>query len=267
MILVGEKINGTRKRVGEAVTSRDEAFIRGLAVEQAEAGADFIDINAGTSPHREPDDLAWLARIVQQAVDVPLCLDSSNPDALSAGFAEVKQAPMINSISAEPYRLENVLPLVALNRCLLIGLAVDETGMPKGLDGRMRAVGKLLKATRDAGVLDESVYIDPLILTIATDTSSGEMVLHAIRSIRSEYPNVHIIGGLSNISFGLPKRSLLNRTFLTLALAAGMDSAIVDPTDQDLRETLLASEVLLNRDRYCRCYTQAYRAGQIAAAG
>lgn len=267
MILVGEKINGTRKRVGEAVISRDEDFIRRLAIEQAKAGADFIDVNAGTSPDREPDDLAWLARTVQQAVDLPLCLDSSNPDALSAGFAEVKQAPMINSISGEPYRLENVLPLVARKRCMVIGLAIDETGMPKGLEGRLRAVGKLLKATREAGVLDENLYIDPLILTIATDTSSGEMVLDAMRSIRSEYPNVHIIGGLSNISFGLPKRSLLNRTFLTLAMAAGMDSAIVDPTDQELNEALLATEVLLNRDRYCRCYTQAYRTGRIAAVG
>lgn len=266
MIIVGEKINGTRKRVGEAVTKRDDTFLRALAIEQAEVGADFIDVNAGTSPDREPEDLAWLVGIVQDVVDVPLCLDSSNPEALIAAFAEVKRTPMINSISGEPHRLENVLPLVARNTCMVIALAIDETGMPEGFDGRMVAIGKVLAATREAKVPDENVYIDPLVLTIATDTSSGELALDTMRAIRSEYPNVHIISGLSNISFGLPKRSLLNRTFLTLALAAGMDSAIIDPTDQDLRETLLATELLLGQDRFCRTYTQAYRSGIISAA-
>ncbi|MCP4576214.1 MAG: dihydropteroate synthase [Deltaproteobacteria bacterium] len=266
MLIVGEKINGTRKRVGEAVTNRDEDFIKKLAVEQANAGAGFIDVNAGTSPDREPEDLVWLVRMVQQVVVVPLCLDSSSPKALSAGFSEVKQMPMVNSISAEPQRLEDLLPLVSVNACKVIALAIDENGMPKGLDDRMTAVRKVLKATQESGVLDDNVYVDPLLLSIATDTNSGEMILDTIRTIRSEYPHVHIISGLSNISFGLPKRSLINRTFLTLAMAAGMDCAIADPTDQELRETLLATDLLLARDRFCRGYTGAYRSGLISAA-
>ena len=174
---------------------------------------------------------------------------------------------MVNSISAEPQRLENLLPLVSSNACKVIALAIDENGMPKGFDGRMIAVRKVLKATQEAGIQDENVYVDPLVLSIATDTNSGEMILDTIRTIRSEYPHVHIISGLSNISFGLPKRSLINRTFLTLTMAAGMDCAIADPANQDLRETLLATELLLARDRCCRGYTEAYRSGLISAAG
>ena len=266
MLIIGEKINGTRKRVGEAVTRRDADFVKELAVEQADAGADFIDVNAGTSPDREPEDLVWLVEVVQQVVDVPLCLDSSSPDALKAAVSAVKQMPMLNSISAEPQRLENLLPLISDNACKVIALAIDETGMPKGLDGRMTAIRKVLKATRDAGVADDNIYVDPLVLSIATDTNAGEMIFDTLRAIRSEFPNVHITSGLSNISFGLPKRSLINRTFLTLAMAAGMDCAIADPSNQALKEALLATRLLLGRDRFCRDYTEAYRSGIISPA-
>jgi 5-methyltetrahydrofolate corrinoid/iron sulfur protein methyltransferase len=261
--IIGEKINGTRKLVGEAIINKDEDFIRRLAVEQTEAGADLLDVNAGTTPDREPDDLVWLVKIVQEAVGTPLCLDSANPPALMKAIKVLKQKPMINSINGDPYRLSNILPIVAEHDCMVIALAMDESGIPKSIDDRLNVVERIFRATRETGVPDGTVYVDPLIMTIATDTNAGLMALESIRAIKREYPEAHITSGMSNISFGLPCRALINRTFLTLALEAGMDSAIVDPANQEFRESLFASELLLGRDPFCRKYTKAFKSGII----
>jgi 5-methyltetrahydrofolate--homocysteine methyltransferase len=263
MLIIGEKINGTRKRVGEAVINRDAGLIRDLAISQTQAGANLLDVNAGTPPDRELDDLVWLVRTVQEAVDVPLCLDSPNFEALAAAVPEVKHVPMINSINGDPEKLAKILPLVNKHECRVIALALDETGMPKGVQERMIVIRKMFEATRAVGIQDEKVYVDPLIMTIATDIRAGLTVLETMRTVRAEFPDAHITGGFSNISFGLPGRALINRTFLTLVLEAGMDSAIIDPTDNDFHEALLTTELLLGRDRFCRAYTQAHRSGSI----
>ncbi len=261
MKLIGEKINGTRKAVGAAIAGRDADFIRALARKQVEAGAHWLDVNAGTLPDREPDDLVWLVRLVQEVVDVPLSLDSANPKALSAAMGEVKRTPLINSISGEPDRLSGVLPIVAQHGCEVIALAMDAKGIPADVASRLAVVQALLETTRAAGVPDDRVYVDPLVMTIATNTDCGRIALDTIRAVHAEYPQAHISTGLSNISYGLPVRSLINRTFLTLAVAAGMDTAIVDPLDRELKAALLATDLVLGQDRYCRSYTRAYRAG------
>lgn len=261
MQIIGEKINGTRKRVAQAIAERDSAFIQDLAISQAEAGAAWLDVNAGTHPNREPDDLIWLVETIQPVVKVPLCLDSANPQALAAAIQIVKQTPMINSISGEPSRLEGILPLVAEHGCPVIALAMDERGIPETCEQRMAVVHKVIEATRTAGVPDEKVYVDPLAMTLATNTQAALITLDTIRAIRHEFPNVHLTIGLSNISFGLPARSYINRTFLTLALQAGLDSAIMDPLDREMRAVLIAAELVLGRDRHCLNYTRAYRAG------
>jgi 5-methyltetrahydrofolate--homocysteine methyltransferase len=170
---------------------------------------------------------------------------------------------MINSINGDPEKLGNILPLVKKHGCKVIALALDETGMPKGVQDRMIVIRRVFQATRKAGIQDEKVYVDPLIMTVATDIHAGVTVLKAMRTVREEFPDAHITGGFSNISFGLPGRALINRTFLTLVLEAGMDSAIIDPTDNDFREALLTTELLLGRDRFCRAYTQAHHSGRI----
>jgi cobalamin-dependent methionine synthase I len=266
MKMIGEKINGTRKQVGAAIAARDADFIRSLAKKQAEAGASWLDVNAGTTPDREPDDLVWLVRLVQEVVSVPLSLDSANPQALQAALAEVKQTPLINSISGEPDRLNSVLPIVAEHGCEVIALAMDAKGIPGDAASRMAVVRCLMEATRAAGLPDEKVYVDPLVMTIATNTECGRIALDTIRAVRAEYPRAHISTGLSNISFGLPARSLINRTFLTLAVAAGMDTAIVDPLDRELKAALLAADLLLGADPHCRSYTRAFRAGLLETA-
>lgn len=265
--IIGEKINGTRAQVGEAIASRDTAYIQSLAVRQAEAGAERIDVNAGTRPDREPDDLAWLVETVQEATGVPLCLDSANPAALEAALAVTSgPAPLINSVTGEKARLSGVLPLAVHFGCPVIALALDDAGVPQDSGQRLAVIRRLVEATRDAGVADDMVYVDPLVMAVATGDHAGVVALDTIAAVAAEFPDAHITAGLSNVSFGLPVRRLVNRTFLTLAIAAGLDTAIADPLDRELIAALRATELLLGRDRRCLTYTRAYRAGLLAPA-
>lgn len=263
MLIIGEKINGTRKQVNKAVLERDAEHIRRLAMAQVEAGADALDVNAGTAPDREPEDMVWLINTVQEVVDKPLCLDSPNPDALLAGLSATRQAPIINSISGEESRLRGVLPIVASHGCRVLALALEGNTISTTCEGRMEIVRRLIGETRKAGVPDEKVYVDPLVMSVATDSNACVTTLATMRAVLAEYPKVHLTAGLSNVSFGLPARTLLNRAFLTLAIQAGLDSAIVDPNDRGLMETLYASNAVLGKDRHCAQYNRAYRAGKI----
>lgn len=261
MEIIGERINDTWSRVKRAVSERDVAFIQGLAQRQVEAGANWLDVSAGTSPQREAEDLVWLVQTVQEVVDVPLCLDSANPPALAAAIKQVRQTPLINSISGERTRLDGILPLVRETECPVIALAIDDEGVPSGVEDRLTVIRSVLDELRGAGVPDERIYVDPLVGAIAANTESGVTALDTMRAVRAEFPDVHLASGLSNVSFGLPVRTLINQAFLTLALAAGLDAAILDPLDRELRKALLAAEVVLGLDRYCLNYTRAYRAG------
>lgn len=259
--IIGEKINGTRTRVVEAIGARDSTFIRELAVKQAKAGAAWLDVNAGTRQSTEPDDLVWLVETIQPVVEIPLCLDSANPQALAAAIRVVERTPMINSVNGEPQRLQVILPLVAEHGCQVIALAMDGKGIPAISEQRMEVVRYVMQAAQACGVPDENVYIDPLALTLATNTESALIALETMRAIRREFPDAHLTMGLSNISFGLPARSYINRTFLILALAAGLDSAILDPLDREVMAALVAARLVLGQDRHCLEYTRAYRSG------
>jgi 5-methyltetrahydrofolate--homocysteine methyltransferase len=263
LLIIGEKINGTRKEVAAAIAARDADKIRDLARTQVEAGANYLDINAGTSPALEPEAMSWLVRTVQQEVDTPLSIDTPNPVALAAALAEVKQTPLVNSISGERERLERILPLAAEHGCPLIMLALDDTGMPKTVDDRMRVIGQLLERTDDAGIPQDRLFIDPLIMAISTGDEQGNVALETMRRVREQIPDAHITGGLSNISFGMPARSLINQAFVVLAISAGMDSAIMDPTNRDLIGMILAAESLVGKDRFCRTFNGAFRDGRI----
>ncbi len=264
MEIIGEKINGTRKRVARAIAERDAEFIKDLALKQAAAGSHWIDVNAGTRPDKEPDDLMWLIENVQAVVDTPLSLDSANPAALHAAIKTVNKPPLINSISGEPDRLEKILPLVANHGCAVIALAMDDKKVPETFLKRMEVIDKVLAATRAAGVPDHKVYVDPLALTVATLNQSAVIACDTIRAAHEKYPQVHFTIGLSNISFGLPARKQINRTFLILAMQAGLDSAIMDPLDKELMATVITTELLLGRDRHCLNYVRASRKGLFA---
>lgn len=218
-----------------------------------------MDINAGTNPDRELEDMLWLLEIVQEVTDVAICVDSSSAATLKEVLKHVKKTPLVNSINADPERLRTFIPIIKETGCEVIALALDESksGMPKSNEERMENIAKIFEATRAAGIEDSKVYVDPLIMAVATDNQAGVICFDCIRKIRAEYPEAHITGGLSNISFGLPNRALINRTFLTLAIEAGMDSAVVNPANTALIESMKATDVLLGRDRFCRKYTKA----------
>ena len=264
MKIIGEKINGTRKRVAKAIGERDADYIQDLASKQVEAGATWLDVNAGTHPAQEPADLVWLIETIQTAVAAPLCLDSANPAALQVAIQAVDKTPMINSISGEPDRLAGILPLVAEHQCEVIALAMDDKKIPETFAARMAVVDKVMTATRSAGVPDDKVYVDPLAMTIATMNQSALIACDTIRAVHEAYPEVHFTIGLSNISFGLPARQQINRAFLLMAMQAGLDCAILDPLDKELLATILTAELLLGRDRHCLNYVRASRKGLFA---
>jgi len=259
--IIAEKINGTRKRVAQAIKDRDADFIQDLAKQQAEVSATaWLDANAGTAPQREPEDLIWLVETIQAVVDKPIALDSANPAALKAALGVVKHKPLINSISLEPGRLD-VYPIVAENKCPAVALAMDEKGIPKTKEGRIEIIGKILDKTRPMGIADDDLYFDPLAMTIATGQENALLFLDTVREIKRTFPKVHITCGLSNISFGMPARSFINRVFLALSMKEGMDCAICDPNSHDIQTTILATSLLLAEDRHCLQFTRAFRAG------
>ena len=271
MLVIGEKINGTRKKVAEAIAARDADFIRDLAKRQFEAGAAYLDVNAGTMPVTEPDDLVWLLRLAHEAApEAILCLDSANPEALAAGLAEVATYNMpkimINSLSGEQKRIDGVLPLAAKYKTELIVLALDDKGIPESVEGRMEIVRRLVIMCRENGLADSQLYIDPLVLTISTNNQGGVITLNTMRAIKAEFPEVHMTCGHSNISFGMPLRSILNQAFMALTIEAGLDTAISDPENRDLKAMALAAEALMGMDRHCLKFNRAYRAKQIGPA-
>ncbi len=261
MKIIGEKINGTRKRVAQAIAERDAAYITDLAKKQSEAGAAWLDVNAGTHPSREADDLTWLIETIQAAVETPLSLDSANPGALNAVIGAVHKTPMINSISGEPERLSGILPIVAAHNCPVIALAMDEKKIPETGEKRLEVVRKIVAETRRCGIPDANLYIDPLAMTISTNTQSAQIAFDTMRAVRQEFPEAHLTIGLSNISFGLPGRSFVNRYFLSLALAAGLDSAILDPLDREIQAAILTTDLLLGKDAHCLNFIRASRKG------
>jgi len=264
LIIVGEKINTSRKSIEEAVNKRDSSFIASIARQQAEAGAHFIDVNAGTFVDKETKYLCWLVETIQQEVDIPLCLDSPNPKALAEAIKLHRGEPMINSISLEVDRFQALLPVVTSQPCHIVALCMAEASMPTTVEDRVKVGSELIRRLTDEGVPLEKIYVDPLIQPVSVDTNMGIAALGAIRQIMHDFPSVNTICGLSNISFGLPERRLINRNFLALAMSYGLSAAIMDPTDKLIMSTMLSVDMLLGRDEYCMNYIDAYQRGDIA---
>jgi 5-methyltetrahydrofolate--homocysteine methyltransferase len=262
MLIIGEKINTSLCGVEEAVKNRDKDFIQNLAKKQVNSGADVLDINVGTRIHSEVKDMKWMIGIVQEVVDVPLCVDSPRPEAVKVGLAECKGKAMVNSITAEKKRMEELLPLLERFGCKIIALTMDDRGIPEDIERRYEIADTLIRALTKAGISLSDIYIDPLVRPVSTDSSSGLIVLKSIKKIMSSFEHVHTICGLSNISFGLPARAVLNKSFLLLAISMGLDSAILDPLDREMMAMIRAGEVLLGKDEYCLKYLTSFREGK-----
>ena len=264
MIIVGEKINTSRKRIEEAVKNRDAPFIIKIAREQAEAGAHYIDVNAGTFLGKEVDCLSWLVETVQSEIDIPLALDSPDPNALAEAIKHHKGVPMINSISLEEDRLQALLPVISTQPCHVVALCMSQTSMPTAVEERVAVGSKLIEKLTGAGTPLEMIYVDPLIQPISVDINMGPAALGAISKIMHDFPGVNTICGLSNVSFGLPERRIINRNFLALCISYGLSAVILDPADKELMTTLITVEMLLGRDEYCGNYIEAYQNGRLA---
>ena len=265
MLIVAERINASRKAIRAALEQLDARTIQAEARNQAVAGADYIDVNGGTFPGREPELLSWLVEVVQEAVDLPLCLDSSDPAALAAALPKLKRArPMINSITLEGNRFANVLPLAREYKAKLIALCQGEGVPVSTAESKVALASQLIDRLTVGGIALDDLFVDPLVFPLATDPQSGRATLDAIGEVMRRYPGVHTICGLTNVSHGLPARKLINRTFLVAAISHGLDAVIADPTDVLLMAGIFAGEALLGRDEYCMTYIQGFRDGKLA---
>jgi 5-methyltetrahydrofolate--homocysteine methyltransferase len=266
MIIVGELINASRKSVKTAIESEDRAAIQKLARDQVEAGANYIDVNAGVFVKEEIDYLKWVVENVLEAAKVPCCIDSPNPKAIEATleFHQEKTdlTAMINSISLESERWETLLPIISGTDLKVVALCMSDEGMPETADQRLAIADKLINGLVQNNVKLENIYVDPLVQSIGTNPVYGREFLEAIDQITTRFEGVHIMCGLSNISFGLPERKYLNQTFMVMAIARGLDGAIVDPLDQKMMANIIAAEALAGKDEFCMNYLSAYRAGK-----
>ena len=263
MLVVGEKINTSRNEVKEAVKKRDAGFIRQLARRQHEAGADYIDVNCGTFVGEEAELLSWMVKEVQQELgDMPVCIDSPDPAAVEAAMKVHKGIPLVNSISGEKDRFEALEPLVVKYDCKIVVLCMDdEFGIPPDAETRFSIASRIIDSMTAKGVNPDNIYVDPLIQPISVDVKNGLSAAETINMVKKRYPQTHAICGLSNISYGLPERKLLNQSYLVICAAYGLDAVILDPEDKRMMAMVHAAEALLARDPYCGGYLQAYRKG------
>jgi len=259
MIIVGELINASRKPIAEAIRNQDAEAIKKIAKDQYEAGANYIDVNAGIFVGEEGDYMEWLVKTVQEAVDAPCCIDSPDPEVIKRGLSVHKGTPMINSISLEKERYDALLPVIAGTDLKIVALCMSDEGMPETTEDRVKIADKLINGLVQNNVKLDNIYVDPLVQPVSTKSTFGIEFLNAVEAIMTKFEGVHTICGLSNISYGLPLRPLLNRTCAVMAVAKGLDGLIVNPLDKQMMAGLIAAETLAGRDDYCVNYLKAYR--------
>lgn len=260
MIIIGERINASRQPVKAALEKKDKAFIQKEARSQAEAGSKFLDLNCGLSHEREASDMEWLVETVRETAKIPLCIDSPDPHVIEKGVLIGKDKALINSITAEESRYSKILPLALKHNCSLVALTMNEKGMPETANDRFRIAQSLYKILKAEGMADNDIYFDPLVRPISSEAGQAQELLKSIPMIKS-LGDVRVVCGISNISYGLPRRSLVNSAFLSLALSAGMDGALIDPLDKNIMAAIRSTEALLGRDRYCMNFIQGHRKG------
>jgi 5-methyltetrahydrofolate--homocysteine methyltransferase len=260
MIIIGEKINASRKAIAAALETRDAGVIAQTAKEQAAAGADYIDVNGGNPREgQEAKNMAWLMELVQSATELPIAVDSANPDAVEVGLTMAARKPILNSVSLEKSRLELLLPIAAKHPCMVVALLMSDGGTPSGVDDRVASAEKLIGHLTAAGKKIDEIIVDPCFLPVSADAASGRLVIDAIAAIRRRWPEVHIGGGCSNISYGLPKRKYVNFALLCQAIYHGMDAGLIDPCQPDIMGMIRAAEAVAGRDEFCMNYVTKMR--------
>ncbi|MDR0447087.1 MAG: methyltetrahydrofolate cobalamin methyltransferase [Treponema sp.] len=261
MIIIGEKINGSIPKTGAAIAEKNEDFIRNLAKKQSQAKADYLDICASVSPEKELETLRWLIDIVQAETDLPVCLDSPNAGIFKDAIKFCKKPGIINSVSMEGDKIEQVFPVIADTEWKVVALLCDSSGIPDSAEKRINVFRDILKKTGNYKIDPSRIFVDPVVEMLCSSEDGINKVTETIRTVKEICPDVHITSGASNISFNLPLRKYINRGFIILCMGAGMDSAIVDPTNEDMLGLIYATEALLGRDEMCMEYISAFREG------
>ena len=260
MFVIGERINGMFTDVKNAIQAQDPAPIQQLACDQVAAGANALDINVGPASADKLGAMQWLVEITKEVVDVPLCIDSTNAEVMKVGLEAAEGNAIINSTTGEEERMEKILPLAAEYDCPLIGLTIDAEGVPRDANGRMEIALRLVAACMEQGISTTDLYIDAVILPVNALQQVPQEVLDTLQMCKAlSDPPPKTILGLSNVSQGALHRELSNRTYLAMALANGLDAAIMDPLDTELMDAAITSELLLNRNVYCDDFLKAYR--------
>ena len=262
MIIIGEKINGSIPSVAEAIEKRDADFIKARATAQAEAGASFIDCCASVPEAQEVETLHWMIDCIQEVTDLPISVDSPSADVLTQAYKFCKKPGMFNSVSGEGDKIDKIFPIMRDNpgwEC--IALCSDDTGIPKNAADRLKVFDNIMTKAKEYGISPNRLHIDPLVEMHCTSENGSETNIEVISTVRERYPSIHITAAVSNISFNLPVRKMINLGFTVLAMNAGLDSAILDPLNRDMLGLIYATEALLGEDDFCMEYISAYREG------
>jgi len=260
MFVIGERINGMFIDVKKAIQAQDPAPIQQLARDQVAAGANALDINVGPASSDKLGAMQWLVGITKEVVDVPLCIDTTNAEVMKAGVEAAEGNAIINSTTGEDERMEKILPLAAEYNCPLVGLTIDAEGVPRDADGRMEVALRLVSACMEQGISISDLYIDAVILPVNALQQVPQEVLNTLQMCKAlSDPPPQTVIGLSNVSQGALHRELINRIYLVMAVANGLDAAIMDPLDTKLMDAAITAEVLLNRNVYCDDFLKAYR--------
>ncbi|MBN1628360.1 MAG: dihydropteroate synthase [Thermoleophilia bacterium] len=263
MIVVGELINASRKVIAQAIRTKDVTTVQQVARDEAGAGASFIDVNAGVFEDQEAELLGWLVEHVQQTVTIPCSIDSPNPKAIEAALAVHRGDAMINSISLEQDRRDSVTSLLAGTSHHVIAMCMDDDGLPETVDQRLRNADRMVSYLRGQGVAEDHIYLDLLLQAVSSNPTAAVDFLEAVAAVKTRFPEVHLICGMSNVSFGLPQRKVLNQVFAAMAVARGLDAAILNPLDVRLMSHILVAETLAGQDEWCERYLDASRAGRL----
>ncbi|MDY6827106.1 MAG: methyltetrahydrofolate cobalamin methyltransferase [Bacillota bacterium] len=259
MIIIGERINGMYNDIGKAIKGKDPKPIQAWARKQEEGGADYLDLNVGPASPNKVEAMKWLVEVAQEVSDLPLCLDSTNYDAIEEGLKLCKKPAMINSVPAEMPKMERVFPMAVQYNAEVVGLAMNEEGIPKDADSRIALAAELVATADTFGLSPEMLYIDPLTLPCNVAQDHGPEVMRTLREVKLiSDPAPKTVIGLSNISQGTQNRDLINRTFAVMCMANGLDAGIVDANDKELMSAIATARILLNKDIYCDSFVDVF---------
>lgn len=263
MIIIGEKLNGSIPSMAAAIANRDEQKIRELAARQEAAGADYLDVCASVPEEIEEETLKWMLELVQDESDLPICLDSPSPDTILKAMKYVKKPGLINSVSMEGDKIAKIFPAIANTRWKCIALCSDEKGIPATAEKRLAVFERILAEADKYGIARNRLFIDPLVEMVCASETGIATILETIRGIRARDEDVHIVCAVSNISYNLPARALINQAFVSIAVSAGMDAGIIDPLNRGMLGAIFAAEACMGVDEYCIDYIDAFREGRI----